>query len=119
MIHIPDNILPRNSEGKAICPKCQNLVDTCTCPSYKPAEPKEKPFTPIIQLDKKGRKGKVVTLIKDLPANEAYLKTLAKQLKSETGSGGTFYVENGIGIIEIQGNHTSKITSLISNENKN
>ena len=71
---------------------------------------------PKISLDKNGRKGKIVTLIKGLPRNEAYLKDMAKKLKMKTGSGGTFYFSDGLGVIEIQGDHEESIAEVFYNE---
>ncbi|MBF0490110.1 MAG: stress response translation initiation inhibitor YciH [Candidatus Omnitrophica bacterium] len=105
MIHIPDSIFPKDIEGNLLCPQCQKKVKECSCPSYEPAKPKVKPIKPVIRLDKSGRKGKVVTLISNLPCEESYLKNLAKTLKSKTGSGGTFYMADGEGVVEIQGDH--------------
>ena len=116
MIDIPDNILPRNKEGKTVCPKCEKEIHACTCPSYEAVSAVKNSSAAIVQLDKKGRKGKIVTLIKHLPANEKYLKALAKRLKSQTGSGGTFYIKDAMGIVEIQGNHAAKITILMKDE---
>ena len=40
-----------------------------------------------------------------LPRNEVYLKNLAKELKVKTGCGGTYYVAEDGGTIELQGDH--------------
>jgi translation initiation factor 1 len=105
MIDIPDFVYPKDKNGKALCPRCKKLVDSCDCPSHEPAKPKVQPVKPSIRLDRSGRKGKVVTLIGALPRNEAYLKDLAKELKVKTGSGGTFYLTEDGGAIELQGDH--------------
>lgn len=52
-------------------------------------------------LERKGRGGKEVSIIKQLPLNQIALKILAAEFKSEFGTGGT--VTNGT--IEIQGDH--------------
>ena len=77
----------------------------CICPSGEPVKPKQKQIKPIVRLDKSGRKGKVVTMIMGLPRNEAYLRNLSKELKAKTGSGGTFYLDQDGGIVELQGDH--------------
>lgn len=109
MINIPDNILPRDAQGQSLCPKCRKLAAKCVCPSSERPPTQRHTLMPIIKLDKKGRNGKIVTLITNLPSNENHLKKLAKRLKSETGSGGTFYIQNESGTIEIQGNHINRI----------
>jgi len=105
MIDIPDFIYPKDSNGNALCPRCKKLVAQCDCPSLELAKPKSPQIKPNIRLDKSGRCGKVVTLIGALPRNEAYLKDLAKELKVKTGSGGTFYLAQDGGVIELQGDH--------------
>jgi predicted translation initiation factor SUI1 len=55
----------------------------------------------------KGRRGKGVTLISDLPLDETRIADLATTLKSRLGTGGT--VKDGR--IEIQGDHRDRIIS--------
>jgi translation initiation factor 1 len=52
-----------------------------------------------VMRDKKGRKGKVVTVVSGFVLTEADLKALAKTLKILCGSGGT--VKKG-GVIDVQ-----------------
>lgn len=105
MIDIPDFIYPKDENGNALCPKCKKRIAVCDCPVIAPKPSKSIKIIPKVHLDKSGRKGKVVTVIQNLPSKEAFLKDLAKKLKTKTGSGGTFYVLDGQGTIEIQGDH--------------
>ena len=109
MIDIPDFVYPKDPSGNALCPRCKKLVGQCDCPSLEPAKPRSQSLKPSIRLDKSGRRGKVVTLIRALPRNEAYLKDLAKELKMKTGSGGTFYLSEDGGTIELQGDHKEMV----------
>ena len=52
-------------------------------------------------MERKGRKGKGVTVITGIPLAPDKLKALSKELKKKCGSGGTVKA----GIIEIQGDH--------------
>ena len=61
-----------------------------------------------IMRDKKGRRGKMVTVISGFALNEADLTALAKILKGLCGAGGTVKQEEGLQIIEIQGDHRDK-----------
>jgi len=105
MINIPDSIFPLNSAGQPVCPKCRKVLKECDCPGIEPVPKKPVSFRPYIRLEKSGRQGKSVTVIRRLPRDEATLRKLAKELKVQTASGGTFYVDGEGGTIEIQGDH--------------
>ncbi len=113
MIDIPDFVFPTDAEGNKLCPRCKKPVPKCDCPSYKASKLTPPRFTPSIRLDKSGRKGKIVTVIKGLSPNEATLKDLSKILKTKTGSGGTYYVEDRMGVIEIQGDHKDAAQKIL------
>ena len=65
-----------------------------------------------VWLDRKQRKGKVVTLIEGFVGNDDDLKALAKLLKTKCGVGGT--AKNGD--IIIQGDHREKIMAILTKE---
>lgn len=116
MIDIPDSIFPLNDQGQVICPQCKKIIDACQCKAFDPSKPKLNQFNPTIFLDKKGRKGKTVMLIEGLPADESYLKKLAKKIKSKTGSGGTFYIKENMGLIEVQGKKRDIVKKILIQE---
>lgn len=115
MIDIPDFVYPKDNAGNPLCPKCGKLVRICDCPVLESPKPKAPKIKPKIRLDKSGRKGKVVTLIEGLQANEEQLKELAKELKMKTGSGGTSYIWEGVGTIEVQGDHKALFEKYFRN----
>jgi translation initiation factor 1 len=90
---------------KLLCPKCHQLKKTCTC---KP-EPPDKTMVAKVGRGTKGRGGKGVTIISDLPLDEKGLTELATKLKNKLGTGGT--VKDGR--IEIQGDHRDRIVQEI------
>ncbi|GAB1470374.1 translation initiation factor [Chloroflexota bacterium] len=65
--------------------------------------------TAYLHRESGGRGGKVVSVVKNLILTEEDLKTLAKKLKQECGTGGT--VKDGI--IEIQGENRQKMTVVL------
>lgn len=88
-----------------LCKKCDK--DPCVCAKSIEIQPSE--HTLKIRLEKKGRGGKSVTVIFQLPNNEKYFKTLAQKLRTHCGSGGSFKS----GTIELQGDHKEKAKSFL------
>ena len=86
-------------------------MSECNC-----AAPTEIPqtVTAILRLETAKRGGKKVTTIGKLPANEAFLRKLTKELKQSCGSGGTYGIEDESGYVEIQGDHRVALRELLS-----
>jgi len=93
-----DGIVYSTAQGK-MCPRCGKRLTACTC-RKKNAMPKGDGKVRVGR-EKKGRKGKGVTVITGIPLGHAALRQLAKELKQKCGAGGT--VKDGV--IEIQGDH--------------
>lgn len=90
-----------------LCPACHQPVDECAC--KKQAHPPKTGEPVLLQRQSKGRKGKPVTLIINLPLVEAELKALAKELKNKCGVGGS--IESGN--ILIQGEKRELLKTLL------
>lgn len=73
---------------------------------------------PYVRLEKKGRGGKAVTVVRRLPAHPGWLKELSSHLKRAVGVGGTFYIDDGEGVVEVQGDHQAKVKSLLESYGK-
>ncbi|TAN48508.1 MAG: translation initiation factor Sui1 [Methylococcaceae bacterium] len=87
-----------STEHGRMCPTCRQPQAQCRC--RQTAVPAV--AGPVrVRRETKGRNGKGVTVIVNLPLDAAALTELAKQLKKKCGSGGT--VKDGT--IEIQGDH--------------
>lgn len=88
-----------------LCPKCKQLKTTCTCKS----EPSLPSKSTVIRVGRetKGRRGKGVTIISDLPLDENGVTELATKMKTRLGTGGT--VKEGR--TEIQGEHRDRIVA--------
>ena len=63
-----------------------------------------------ISRDRKGRRGKTVTVVSGLPSGEAALAEIATSLKRLCGSGGTVSAGN----VEIQGDHRERIAARLT-----
>jgi translation initiation factor 1 len=77
-----------------------NAFERPATPDLPPAQQ-----TLTIQVSRKGRGGKTVTVISGFQQSPAGLQSLTKKLKSHCGSGGTLKEQT----IEIQGDHRPKI----------
>lgn len=83
-------------------------ASTRRSPSLPPAQQNIK-----VSRDKKGRKGKVVTVAAGFALTEADLTALAKTLKTLCGAGGTTRIDGESQVIEIQGDHRDKIAATL------
>ncbi|MFW6221223.1 MAG: translation initiation factor Sui1 [Fibrobacterota bacterium] len=86
-----------STEHGRMCPKCGNPLNNCSCRKKKQLPAGDGRVR--IYLERKGRKGKGVTVITGFQLDDDKLKSLAKQLKQRCGTGGT--VKHNT--IEIQG----------------
>jgi predicted translation initiation factor SUI1 len=71
--------------------------------------PKKSATVVRLGRETKGRRGKGVTTVSDVPLDEAGLLELAKKLKDRCGTGGT--VKDGV--IEIQGDHRDRLAGVL------
>ena len=63
-----------------------------------------------VQREKQGRGGKVVTVVRGLPLDDAALALLLKELKGKLGGGGC--VKEGQ--LELQGDHRDRLVALLN-----
>ena len=66
-----------------------------------------------VMRDRKGRKGKVVTVASGFALTESDLNDLAKTLKTMCGAGGTVKIEEDAQVIEIQGDHRERVVEKL------
>jgi translation initiation factor 1 len=93
------------------CPVCGWPQRSCKCSSQnRPAnEPLPARIVAKLRIEKKGRGGKIVTVVYDLPRNDAFLNELAARLKRECGTGGAV-TETGI---ELQGEMRDRVRVIL------
>jgi translation initiation factor 1 len=85
------------------------LEEACTCPPRpRVLTPPEKQ-TARLNVEKR-KKGKVVTVVRGLPADENDLPGLLGRLKASCGAGGTIKDEE----LEIQGDHLERLRGLLA-----
>ncbi len=66
-----------------------------------------------LMRDRKGRKGKVVTVASGFVLTDAALTDLARTLKTMCGAGGTTKTEDDAQVIEVQGDHRDQIAEKL------
>ena len=93
-----------------VCPGCGWPVADCKCSSKRTVQASV-PGRVVakLRLEKKGRGGKTVTVVYDLPHNEAFLKDLSQKLKRTCGTGGAV-VDN---TIELQGELRDRVRGML------
>ena len=94
----------------SICAKCGWPTRDCKCSSqFGREQPVPARIVAKLRVEKSGRGGKTVTVVYDLPQNQAFLKELASELKRACGAGGAV-VEDGV---EIQGDLRDRIRAAL------
>jgi translation initiation factor 1 len=89
-----------------ICPRCKQYP--CRCPGVNKSLPPNQQKA-ILQVEKKGRGGKTVTIVRGLVLSPQDLKALAKTLKEACGTGGTIKDDT----IEIQGDQRTRLSAKL------
>ncbi|NND04874.1 MAG: translation initiation factor [Saprospiraceae bacterium] len=93
-----------------------NIFSNINIPEDGPKETtkKQKQYTDEVRvwIDRKGRGGKEVTLVKGIRRPDSQLKEIAKIIKSKCGVGGTAKS----GEIIIQGNHREKVVKILQEQ---
>ena len=100
-VAMPNNKTVWSSEHGDLREKSQKTADA------KSLSPQQQ--TIYLHRESSGRRGNVVTLVKNLVLLAEDLKSLAKKLKQECGTGGT--IKNGV--IEMQGEQREKIADIL------
>ena len=92
-----DGRLVYSTDEGRVCPQCGQPVANCRCGLRDETIPAR--IVAKLRLEKKGRGGKTVTVVDNLPRNAAFLNELSQVLKRACGTGGS--VQDGA--VELQG----------------
>ena len=91
------------------CSNCKRRLEACVCPpSSRPASRGDGIVR--VSRDRKGRRGKTVTVVTGLPGGPTMLAELATTLKRLCGSGGTVSGDT----VEIQGDHRDRVAAKLT-----
>jgi|SRR5262245_10962303 len=92
-----------------ICPGCGWPERDCKCSRTAATESVPTRVVAKMRVEKKGRGGKTVTVVYDLPNNAEFLKELSQELKRACGSGGTV----AEGAVELQGDQRERVRDVL------
>ncbi len=93
----------------ARCEVCEELEENCRCPPPEPVRVAPDQQTAKLAVEKR-KKGKVVTVVRGLNAENNDLAALLTRLKSTCGAGGKLDQNE----LEVQGNHLERIRQELS-----
>ena len=101
------NPLTYSTDGshRSLCSRCGRTP--CACPP--PAEIAPERTRLLLRLDKKGRGGKAVTVLSELPPHPGYWTRLLRDLKAHCGAGGA----SKDATLEIQGDQRDKVQAYL------
>ena len=98
-------VFSTDGSHRQVCPTCDR--HPCVCPTAADVVPAETQLR--MRLEKKGRGGKVVTVVCRLPPHPDYFIHLVKKLKAHCGTGGAL----NEGQMEIQGDQWDKVQAYL------
>ena len=98
-----------STDGGRMCPSCRLPLTACACRA--PAAPVGDGVVRVT-LQRKGRGGKDVTLVRGLALDGVALAALGKRLRAACGAGGT--VKDGV--LEVQGDHVGRVLEHLAAE---
>ncbi|HTI51282.1 MAG TPA: translation initiation factor [Planctomycetaceae bacterium] len=94
-----------------LCDRCEKPETECRCPPLAAVKQVMPPGKQTARLAvEKRKKGKLVTAIRGLSAEENDLPALLTKLKTACGAGGTLDGE----ALEIQGDHRDRLRTLLA-----
>ena len=96
-----------STDGENFCPDCGKKIAICICCDKTENDKYLGPI--LIERQTSGRRGKPVSVIKNIPLQKTDLKRLAKELKKHLGVGGSCSDGN----IIIQGSHKERLIDLL------
>jgi translation initiation factor 1 len=98
-----------SSQAGRVCATCGWPVNDCKCSSTLSREAVPDRVIAKLRLETKGRGGKGVTVVYNLPRNSEFLKTLCQDLKRTCGVGGTATEDT----IELQGDQRERLRPML------
>lgn len=98
-----------SSDAGRMCPGCGWPANNCQCSKTSASASIPTRIVAKLRMEKKGRGGKTVTVVYDLPNHGAFLKGLCQELKRACGTGGSV----ADGTIELQGDLRERVREVL------
>jgi translation initiation factor 1 len=92
-----------------MCSGCGWPEADCKCSQRSGRESVPAKVVAKLRVEKKGRGGKTVTVVFDLPRNDEFLKELTQELKRACGTGGSMSDDT----VELQGDVRDRVRDLL------
>ena len=92
-----------------VCPQCGWPARDCVCSQVAATASVPSTIVARLRVEKKGRGGKNVTVIGNLPRNDQFLKDLCRELKQACATGGAI----SDGQIELQGDLRERVRDCL------
>jgi translation initiation factor 1 len=111
----PNRVVYDTDHGRTDrCSYCRRQLEACVCPDRRAAGDGRRTGVGdgIVRVsrDRKGRRGKTVTVVSGVPGGQATRAEIAATLKRLCGSGGTVADTN----VEIQGDPRERVAAKLS-----
>lgn len=104
-----DGRLVYSTGSGRVCAACGWPERDCKCSQNAATESVPSRIVAKLRIEKKGRGGKTVTVVYDLPNNAAFLKELAQELKRACGTGGSV----ATAVVELQGDLRERVREVL------
>jgi translation initiation factor 1 len=100
--------------GGRMCPTCGWPLANCQCSKTLRGGREAVPDRVVakLRMEKKGRGGKIVTVVFGLPDNAEFLKTLCGELKRACGCGGAVTADG----VELQGELRDRVRAHLEHK---
>jgi len=92
------------------CDRCGAPVENCRCSQNRGSSTKHTDGAVRVAVDKKHRRGKMMTIISGAPGDEAGLAQLCRELKKLLATGGSAHD----GQVELQGDHRERVAAFFA-----
>jgi translation initiation factor 1 len=102
-----------STDAGRICPQCGLPVENCRCSQNRSSSTRHTDHTDgaaRIALDRKHRRGKMMTIVSGAPGDEAELAQLCRELKKLLATGGSTHD----GQVELQGDHRERVAAYFA-----